>query len=90
MEPPQISEDDDKISRGRSSTGGFISGEVKLALSLRILAEGSYLDLALLFDRSSSSSHAYAILFHDVISIPLPRHVSLHLSTKNPVPYLLW
>eukprot|EP00986_Skeletonema_menzelii_P016744 scaffold15713_cov91-Skeletonema_menzelii.AAC.1 len=68
------------------STGGFISGEVKLALRLRILAGGSYLDLALLFDRSSSSSHAYAILFHGVISTPLPRHVSLHLSTKNPVP----
>lgn len=46
------------------STGGFISGEVKLALTLRILAGGSYLDLALLFD--TSSSHAYAI-FHDVI-----------------------
>lgn len=47
------------------STGGFISGEVKLAITLRILAGGSYLDLALLYD--TSSSHAYDI-FHSVIS----------------------
>ncbi len=47
------------------STGGFISGEVKLAITLRILAGGSYLDLALLYD--TSSSHAYDI-FHSVIN----------------------
>ena len=46
------------------STGGFISGEVKLAITLRILAGGSYLDLALLYD--TSSSYAYEI-FHSVI-----------------------
>ena len=47
------------------STGGFISGEVKLTITLRILAGGSYLDLALLYD--TSSSHAYDI-FHSVIN----------------------
>ncbi|KAL7501986.1 hypothetical protein ACHAXN_000114, partial [Cyclotella atomus] len=38
------------------STGGFVSSEVKLALTLRLLAGGSYMDLALLF--------AYEILHH--------------------------
>jgi len=47
-----------------SSTGGFISGEVKLALTLRLLAGGSYLDLALLFEAVQSTVY-YA--FHDVI-----------------------
>jgi hypothetical protein len=46
------------------STGGFISGEVKLALTLRILAGGSYLDLALLYEMSSSSAYR---IFHDVV-----------------------
>jgi hypothetical protein len=30
--------------------GGFICGEIKLALVLHLLAGGSYLDLALLFE----------------------------------------
>lgn len=46
------------------STGGFISGEIKLALTLRLLAGGSYLDLGLLFE--IGTSYAYEI-FHDVI-----------------------
>ena len=46
------------------TTGGFISGEVKLALTLRLLAGGSYLDLALLFE--TGQHYAYEI-FHDVI-----------------------
>ena len=46
------------------STGGFVSGEVKLALTLRLLAGGSYMDLALLFDVGFST--AYEIL-HKVI-----------------------
>jgi hypothetical protein len=39
--------------------GGLISGEVKVAVSLRILAGGSYLDLAPLFD--VSTGHIYSI-----------------------------
>ena len=46
------------------STGGFVSGEVKLALTLRLLAGGSYLDLALLYE--VGPSYAYEI-FHDVV-----------------------
>jgi len=40
-----------------TSTGGFISGEVKLAITLRILAVGSYLDMALLYETGESYSH---------------------------------
>ena len=47
-----------------ATTGGFISGEVKLALTLRLLAGGSYLDLALLFE--TGQHYAYEI-FHHVI-----------------------
>ena len=42
-----------------ASTGGFISGEIKVALTLRILAGGSYLDLALLFE--AGQSYVYEI-----------------------------
>jgi hypothetical protein len=48
----------------RKSTGGFISGEIKLALTLRLLAGGSYMDLSLLFE--TSFSYCYKI-FHYVI-----------------------
>ena len=37
-----------------TSSGGFISGEVKLGITLRMLAGGSALDLAILFDVSES------------------------------------
>ena len=47
-----------------ASTGGFISGEIKVALTLRILAGGSYFDLALLFE--AGQSYVYEI-FHSVI-----------------------
>ena len=46
------------------STGGFISGEIKLALTLLLLAGGSYLDLALLFEMGFTYSY---VVFHDVI-----------------------
>ena len=39
------------------STGGFISGQVKLAITLRILGGGSYLDLTLLFESSFNHTH---------------------------------
>jgi hypothetical protein len=47
------------------TTGGFISGEVKLAITLRMLAGGSYLDLALLYEMGQSSAH---IIFHQVVA----------------------
>ena len=47
-----------------ASTGGFISGEIKLALTLRLLAGGSYLDLALLFEMGFTYSY---VVFHTVI-----------------------
>jgi hypothetical protein len=43
-----------------------ICGEIKLALVLRLLAGGSYLDLALLFE--TGSSYAYDI-FHSVLAV---------------------
>ena len=46
------------------STGGFVSGEVKLALTLRLLAGGSYLDLSLLYEVSPTNVYD---IFHDVI-----------------------
>ena len=43
------------------STGGFISGEVKLALALRLLlAGGTYMDLTLLYE--VEMTYAYEIL----------------------------
>ena len=45
-------------------TGGFVSGEVKLALTLRLLAGGTYMDLALLYE--VGMTYAYEIL-HDVV-----------------------
>ncbi|EJK58257.1 hypothetical protein THAOC_21635 [Thalassiosira oceanica] len=47
-----------------NTTGGFISGEIKLALTLRLLAGGSYLDLSLLFECGSSTAYE---IFHKVI-----------------------
>lgn len=46
------------------TTGGFVCGEVKLALTLRLLAGGSYLDLALLFEVGFSTAYE---IFHKVI-----------------------
>ena len=46
------------------STGGFISGEVKLAMTLRILGGGSFMDIAMLF--GNSFNHAHKIVGHVV------------------------
>ena len=60
----------DDISRrrmliaNRCTTGGFICGEIKLAMTLRVLGGGSPLDMSLLFD--TSFSNAYKI-FHHVV-----------------------
>ena len=45
-------------------TGGFVSGKVKLALTLRFMAGGSYLDLSMLYE----VGHTYAYeIFHHVL-----------------------
>ena len=54
-----------KIFRAHEeSTGGFICGEVKLALSLRVLSGGAYQDLALIY--GVGETYTYEI-FHDVM-----------------------
>lgn len=60
--------------------GGLIAGEVKVAISLRILAGGSYLDLMPLFD--VSVSHIY-VIFEQFLSwvgtaFNFPLHKYLH------------
>jgi len=40
-----------------SSTGGMISGEVKLALTLRVLGGGTYMDMAMVFEMSFNHAH---------------------------------
>ncbi len=48
------------------STGGFISGEVKVTITLRILGRGSNLDLALLFESSFNHTHKiFRYVVHD-------------------------
>ena len=47
-----------------ATTSGFISGEVKLAITLRMLEGGSYLDLFLIYD--VFETHAYTILHETV------------------------
>jgi hypothetical protein len=61
----------------QSTSGGYISGEVKLALTLRMLAGGSYLDLSLIFHCRDTY---VTTIFHEVVNnwichndvIPLP------------------
>ena len=54
----------DILRAHEESTGGFVSGEIKIALTLRLLDGGSYLDLALLFEMGCTYSY---VVFHDVI-----------------------
>ena len=46
------------------STGGFVSGEVKLAIALRILGGASYMDVSLFFEVSFNHAHK---IFKDVV-----------------------
>ena len=46
------------------STGGFVSGEIKMAITLRILGGASYLDCSLFFEVSFNHAHK---IFRDVI-----------------------
>lgn len=48
----------------KADGNGFLSGEIKLAIALRMLAGGSYLDLALIFDIATTSPYE---IFHDVL-----------------------
>ena len=61
---PRDKEKVQMMNAHEGSTGGFISGEIKLALTLRMLAGGSYLDLSLLYEMGTH--YAYDI-FHDVL-----------------------
>ena len=56
---PEHSTQQSRNSASLQSRGGLIPGEVKVAISIRILAGGSYLDLVPLFD--VSESHIYHI-----------------------------
>ena len=66
-----ISMENDNSAHGRmafanlASTSGFVSGEVKLAITLRMLAGGSYLDIFLIYN--IFETHAYKI-FHETLS----------------------
>jgi hypothetical protein len=59
--------------------GGLIPGEIKTALSIRLLAGGSYLDLMPLFDVSVASIYAIFNEFLDWVlqafSFPLAKHI---------------
>ena len=46
------------------STGGFVSGEIKLAITLRILGGATYLDCSLFFEVSFNHAHK---IFKEVI-----------------------
>jgi hypothetical protein len=58
MSPPKPS--NNIIHAHRKSTGGMICGEVKLAVTLRTLGGGSYLDMAMVF--KSSFNHAIKLI----------------------------
>ena len=48
-----------------NSMGGFVSGEIKLAITMRILGGGSYLDCALFFEVSFNHAHK---IFNEVVT----------------------
>ena len=52
------------IAAHESSTGGMICGEVKLALTLRVLGGGSYMDMAWIFEISFNHAHK---IFKEVV-----------------------
>ena len=53
------------VKAHQKSTGGFISNEVKLALTLCLLSGGSCMDLALLYETGFTYSYKN---FHHVIA----------------------
>jgi hypothetical protein len=55
------------IARGHYMyTGGIICGEVKLAITLRMLAGGSFLNLGII--SGTRSTHPYAIFHHVILN----------------------
>ena len=62
------------------STGEFISGEIKLALTLRLLAGGSYFDLSLLLE--VEFIYLYGI-FHHIISQLINNNNLTNISRDN-------
>jgi hypothetical protein len=54
------------VRAARSSIGDFISGEVKLALTLRILSGGTYMDVAFIFN--ISETYVYQIFFDVIVN----------------------
>ena len=57
MNSPRLGSQDNIYFTHQGSTGGIISGEIKLALTMRMLGGGSYLDMALIFETSFNHSH---------------------------------
>lgn len=70
-------------SSSLSSRGGLIPGEIKVAISIRILAGGSYLDLMPLFD--VSVAHIYKIFdeFLDWVLKSLDFPLAKYLHNEN-------
>jgi hypothetical protein len=60
-----------------ASTGGFVSGEIKLALTLRLLAGGSHLDISSVKIIRSKRSRSSSVAFF------LSSIVRLHLSSAH-------
>ena len=55
------------------TTGGFISGEVKIAITIRLLAGGDPLDLAVIFD--VSSCHTKTIMYYVINKWIIPSKI---------------
>ena len=56
-----------------ATTGGFISGEVKIAITIRLLAGGNPLDIAVIFD--VSSCHTKTIMYYVIIKWIIPSKI---------------
>jgi hypothetical protein len=69
------------VKAHHDSTGGFVSGEIKLAITLRILGGATYLDCSLFFEVSFNHAHK---IFKEVIDNWI-RHPSV--GTINGIQY---
>ena len=57
LESPVVDPSRNILFAHAQSTGGFVSGEIKLAITLRILGGATYMDCALLFEISFNHAH---------------------------------
>lgn len=57
LESPVVDPSRNILFAHAQSTGGFVSGEIKLAITLRILGGATYMDCALLFEVSFNHAH---------------------------------